>query len=167
MSTVSAKLKSSIENIEAGDYSIAKGHEGESVDVPRWMAEELSSLGLAQADDEPFEVEVLRALSREKLMGPLQLSALPQNFYVRMMRRVRRLADVAGDDGARKIELQRMKGNCYDIVGMRLSKLLALSSASTTVRDAGANMAPEEKEFFVSAQSLSKEWRGALLGEGK
>ena len=48
-------MKSSVENIEVGDYRIEKLAEGQSVELPRWVGEELVSLNLAVLNEEPFE----------------------------------------------------------------------------------------------------------------
>ena len=158
------KMRASVENIEAGDYGIESFSEGQSVELPRWVAEELVGLNLAEASDEPFEVEVFRALSKEKMMGPLQLSTLPENFYIRMRRRMRHLEDAADEGRVRRDEFEKLRAVCYDLVGMRLSKLLALSSSSAKASDLGDRLAPEERAFFGEAQSISAGWRAALLG---
>ncbi|HUK80498.1 MAG TPA: hypothetical protein VLU91_07550, partial [Nitrososphaerales archaeon] len=80
------KMRSSVENLEVGDFHIEKLSEGETVELPRWVADELVGQGMAESADTPFENDVFSALSREKMMGPLQLSTLPSNFYVRMRR---------------------------------------------------------------------------------
>jgi hypothetical protein len=160
------KMRSSVENVDAGDYGIESLSEGESVELPRWMAEELVALNLAETSDEPFESEIFRALSREKMMGPLQLSVLPENFYLRMRRRIAYLGNAAIEGRVKKEDYEKLKGVCYDLVGMRLSKLLSLSSSSAKASDMGERLTPEEKAFFSLAQSSSLEWKAALLGEG-
>jgi len=161
------KMKASLENIEAGDYGIESLSGGESAELPRWVAEELVDLNLADASDEPFETEVFRALSREKMMGPLQLSALPEDFYIRMRRRVGYLEDAADEGRVRREEYEKLRAVCYDLVGMRLSKLLSLSSSSAKASDMGDRLAPEERAFFGQAQSSSAAWKAALLGGTK
>jgi hypothetical protein len=158
------KIRASVENIEAGDYGIESLTEGQSVELPRWVAEELAELNIAEIPDEPFETEVFRALSKEKMMGPLQLSTLPENFYVRMRRRVRHLEDAADEGKVRRDEFEKLRTVCYDLVGMRLSKLLSLSSTSAKPSDLGEKLTPEERAFFGQAQALSAGWRSALLG---
>ncbi len=167
MSEIKIKMRTSVENIVAGDYGVQKAAEGESVEVPRWVAEELVDLNLAEGSEEPFEVEISRALSREKMMGPLQLSVIPQDFYVRMQRRVASLERAAEEGKARKEDFARVKIASYDLVGMRLNKLLSLSSSSTTASALTDKATPEEVAFFTTSQSLSKEWKAALLGAGK
>jgi len=161
------KMRASLENIEAGEYGIESLSEGQSVELPRWVAEELVGLNLAEASDEPFEVEVFRALSKEKMMGPLQLSTLPENFYILMRRRMGYLEDAADEGRVRREEFEKFRAVCYDLVGMRLSKLLSLSSSSANASDFGDKLAPEERAFFGGAQSMSAGWKAALLGGTK
>lgn len=159
-------MRSSLENIDVGDFKIESLKEGESVELPRWVAEELVQMNLAEAPEEPFETEILRALSREKMMGPLQLSNLEQDFYLRMRRRLSCLGAAVQDGRVRREELERLRATSYDLIGMRLSKLLSLSSTSTTATILGEKLTPEERAFFGLSQSFSKDWRAALLGEG-
>lgn len=75
------------------------------------------------------------------------------------------------DDGTaagriRKEDVDKLKSASYDLIGMRLSKLLSLSSSSTSI-SLGDKLTPEEAAFFALSQSLSKEWKAGLLGDGK
>jgi hypothetical protein len=49
-------------------------------------------------------------------------------------------------------------------VGIRLSKLLSLSSSSAPGSALADKLTPEENSFFAISQSLSKEWRAGILG---
>ena len=157
-------MKSSVENIDAGDYRIEKLSEGQSVELPRWVGEELVRLNLAEMTEEPFETELFRALSREKMMGLLQLSALPQDFYLRMRRRLSFLTQALSEGKVKREVADKLRAGSYDLIGMRLSKLLSLSSSSTQGSSLTDRLTPEEDAFFSVSQSLSKEWRAALLG---
>jgi hypothetical protein len=161
------RMRSSLENIDAGEYSISNLSEGQSVELPRWVAEELVRLNIAETSEEPFEAEIFKAVSREKMMGPLQLSPLPQDFYIRMRRRIAYLGTETDKGRVRREEYEKLRSICYDLVGMRLSKLLSLSSSSANVVDMGEKLTPEEREFFKVSQASSSEWKAALLGEGK
>ena len=164
LGTTRIKMKASIENLEIGDFRFEKLGEGETVDLPRWVADELMARGMAEEASPPFENEVFSALSKEKMMGPLQLSSLPPDFYVKMRRRLVMLgAGVAAGKG-RKEDLEKLRAACYDLVGIRLSKLLSLSSSSTQPSMMAERLTAEESAFFGLTQSLSGEWRTALLG---
>jgi len=162
-----ARMRSSIENLDVGDFHIEKLTQGESVELPRWVADELVGQGMAETAEAPFENEIFNALSKEKMMGPLQLSALPPDFYVRMRRRLNSLSASVAEGKTKQLDLERLRAVCYDLVGIRLSKLLSLSSSSTPASTLGEKLTPEESTFFALSQSLSKEWKAGLLGGTK
>ncbi|TLY00788.1 MAG: hypothetical protein E6K90_02540 [Thaumarchaeota archaeon] len=164
LSNVKVSMRSAVENIEVGDLKVEKLREGETAELPRWVAEEFASLGLAEVAEEPFETEILKSLSREKMIGAFQLSNLAPDFYLRMKRRLAYLRDAAGAGRVRKEDYERLRASSYDLIGIRLGKLLALSSSSTTLSAIADKLTPEEKVFFASSQSLTKEWRTTLLG---
>ncbi|HZW84684.1 MAG TPA: hypothetical protein VFE91_02125 [Nitrososphaerales archaeon] len=167
MGKAKVRMRSSVENLESGDLVVPKLSEGEMAELPRWVADELVGLNMADNVEEPFETEIFRALSREKMMGPLQLSALGSDFYLRMRRKLAALNGAIAEGKARKEEVDRLRGICYDLVGIRLSKLLSLSSSATTNASLEGKVTPEEGAFFTASQSLSKEWRAALFGGAK
>ncbi|MDG7008679.1 MAG: hypothetical protein JRN06_10655 [Nitrososphaerota archaeon] len=165
--TARAKIRSSIEDLTVGDFHVEKLAEGEWVELPRWVVDELVSQGMAEASETPFENEVFNALSREKMMGPLQLSGLTPDFYVRMRRRLGALASGVAEGKARREDVDRLRAVCYDLIGIRLSKLLSLSSSSAPASALAEKLTPEESSFFAISQSLSKEWKSGLLGGAK
>jgi hypothetical protein len=165
LSSVNVSMRSAVENIEVGDLKIEKLKEGEIAELPRWVAEEFASLGLGEAAEEPFETEILRALSREKMIGAFQLSNLAPDFYLKMKRRLAYLHDASGAGRVRKEDYERLRASSYDLIGIRLGKLLSLSSSSTTLSAIADKLTPEEKVFFATSQSLTKDWKTVLLGE--
>jgi len=165
LSKVRVRMRSSLENIEVGDFKIEKLKEGESAELPRWVAQEFASLGIADTAEEPFETEVLKSLSREKMMGPFQLANLTPDFYLRMRRTLEHLRDALSAGKLRKEEYERLRASSYDLIGIRLGKLLSLSSSSTTLSAIAEKLTPEERFFFTMAQSFSRDWKEILLGE--
>ncbi len=84
LSPVRVMVKSSMEQMEVGDVEAPKMKEGEAAELPRWVAEELAELSIAEIQEEPFEGEIFKALTREKMLGspqlsPLQAELLPQD----------------------------------------------------------------------------------------
>ncbi len=156
-------MKLSIDNLEAGDVKFAELKEGATLEVPRWVAEEFARLGVAEISEEPFENELFRALSREKLMGPLELSPLPRDFYVRMKRRIALVAKASAEGKVGKQDLEKLRGTGYDLIGVRLSKLLSLSSTSNSSPSLAGKLTPEESAFLGASQARAQEWKGLLL----
>jgi hypothetical protein len=167
LGTTRARMRSSVENLDVGDFHIEKLSEGDSVELPRWVADELVGQGMAESAETPFENEIFSSLSKEKMMGPLQLSGLPPDFYVRMRRKLGALKAGVAEGKSRREDFERLRAVCYDLVGIRLSKLLSLSSSSTPASSLAEKLTPEEAEFFAISQSLSKEWKAGLLGGAK
>ena len=154
LGTARVRIRSSMENLDVGDFRVEKLSEGDTVDLPRWVTDEQESQGKAEGTEPPFESEVINAQRKEKMRGPLQLSTLPRDFYVRMRRRLVVLGAGAAQGKARKEDFERLKSVCYDLVGLRLSKLLSLSSSSTPASSLGERLTPEEASFFTISQSL-------------
>jgi GINS complex protein helical bundle domain len=167
MGKTNVKIRSTVENLGAGDFVLSHLEEGQTTELPRWVADELVGLDLAEEAEEPFEVEIFKAISREKMMGPLQLSALPGDFYLKMKRRVAMLKADADEGRVKKEDVDKLRAGCYDLIGIRLSKLLSLSSSATPLSALDDRLTPEERIFYSISQGLSKEWRTALLGGTK
>ena len=157
-------MKTSTEEIEVGDLVLKKAKEGERIEMPRWVAEELVELELAELEEESFEVEIFTALTREKILAALQLSQLEPNFYVRMRRRLAAVRAGVERGKYRREDYEKLRITSYDLIGRRLSKLLSMSS-SARVQTIADRITPEEKIFFLMSSSISAAWKKALLGE--
>jgi DNA replication factor GINS len=161
---VGVTMKTSTEQIEVGDLLLAKAKEGERLELPRWVAEELVDLNLAELQEEPFDVEIFKALTREKILASPQLSPLEPNFYIRMRRRLAAVRSGVERGKYRREDYEKLKTTSYDLIGRRLSKLLSMSS-SASVQTIADRITPEEKAFFSMSSSISAAWKRALLGE--
>lgn len=165
LSPVRVTMNAQLEKIEVGDFRMNSAAQGQTLQLPRWVAEELAELRLCDLEEEPFEVEMLKSLTREKMLGSPQLSSLQPDFYLRMRRRLKLVREGVEAGKYGREEYDRLKANCYDLIGRRLSKLLSLSSSASTLETISDRLTQEERSFLTSTQSLSKEWRRALLGE--
>ncbi len=164
LTNVRVKMRSSVENLDVGDLHFERLGQGESVELPRWVADEIVGQGMAETVESPFENEIFNALSKEKIMGPLQLSGMQPDFYMRMRRKLTNLGASVAEGKSRKEEYDRLRAVCYDLVGIRLSKLMSLSSSAAVATTLGDKLTPEESAFLSISQSLSKEWKAGLLG---
>jgi DNA replication factor GINS len=164
LAPVRVTMKTSTEEIEVGDLLLKKANDGERVELPRWVAEELVELGLAEVQEEAFEVEIFKALTREKILASPQLSPLEPNFYIRMRRRLAAVRLGVERGKYRREDYEKLRTTSYDLIGRRLSKLLSMSS-SANVQTIADRITPEEKAFFTMSSSISAAWKNALLGE--
>ncbi len=164
LSPVRVTMKSSVQEMEVGDL-VLKGLTGtQTVELPRWVAEELVDLGLAEIQEEAFEVEIYKALTREKILSSPQLSPLEPNFYLRMRRRLAMVKAGVEKGKYRREDLEKLRATSYNLIGRRLNKLLAISSSANleTISD---RITPEERVFFSTCREVSDQWKAALLGE--
>lgn len=164
LSPVRVTMKTATDQIEVGDMVLGKAKEGERLEMPRWVAEELVELELAEMQEEAFDVEIFKALTREKILASPQLSPLEPSFYIRMRRRIAAVRAGVERGKYRREDYEKLKNTCYDLIGRRLSKLLSMSS-SASVKTIADRITPEEKAFFSMSSSLSTAWKKALLGD--
>ena len=164
LSPVRVVVKSSMEELEVGDMTIPKLKVGEALELPRWVAEEMVEMGVVEIQEEAFEIEIFKALTREKMLGASQVSALQPNFYLMMRRRLATVKEGAGSGKYRRDDYEKLRANCYDLIGRRLSKLLSVSS-SASLQTIGDKLTPEEKEFFSASRTQAEQWKSSLLGE--
>jgi len=164
LAPVRVTMKTSTDEIEVGDLLLKKANEGERLELPRWVAEELVELGLAEVQEEAFEVEIFKALTREKILASPQLSPLEPSFYIRMRRRLAAVRLGVERGKYRREDYDKLRTTSYDLIGRRLSKLLSMSS-SASVKTIADRITPEERAFFAMSSSISAAWKSALLGE--
>ena len=164
LAPVRVTMKTSTEQMEVGDLVLNKTKEGERLEMPRWVAEELVALELAEVQEEAFDVEIFKALTREKILTSPQLSPLEANFYIRMRRRLAAVRVGVERGKYKREDYEKLKTTSYDLIGRRLSKLLSMSS-SASVQTIADRITPEEKAFFTMSSSISTAWKKALLGD--
>jgi len=131
---------------------------GSSVEVPRWVGELLVNLGFASAPEENFETELFKALSRERMQGPLQLSTLKPDFYVKLASFLRNASQMTP-------QWERISVASRDLVLYRTNKLLYLASGTIPPSDVLDKTTPEERKMIEIVNEIVQDWMKALLGE--
>ena len=144
-------------------FHLDETKEGDSVEVPRWVGEILVETGFADAQEESLEIEISRALSRERIQGSLQLSTLKKDFYLKVRRHLNYLERKGEIDEAAKPEHERFSVSAYDLITLRLGKLLYFGSSSSTPQDLLEKITPEEEKLFNGAHDVVESWRKTVL----
>lgn len=165
LTNIRVSVKKAIDKIEAGSLVLSDLKQDQTIEIPRWAAEELEKEGVVEVVEEPFEVEVFKALSKEKLLGSLQLSKLPYNFYMRMRRYLILMSDKLRENKIRNEDYQKLKVSCYDLVSIRIGKLLSLANSSINPTELSEKVTAEELIFFKSIQELAGKWKKTMLGD--
>jgi hypothetical protein len=167
LTNIRISIKQDLPELEIGSYKLQESHENESLDVPRWVAESLREMGFADIQEEPFDVELFRALSRERIAGPLQLSTLRSDFFLKLRHYFRSLKSKLESNPQAKLELDKLSVSAYDLVTLRTSKILQLAASSSAPKEVVEKITPEEKALFHEVHNLVNSWRNALVQGAK
>lgn len=144
-----------------GGTSDGLGHE--TKEVPRWHAEILVEEGVVQIEEEGFEGELVRAVSRERIQGNEQVSTMSSDFYVRLKRYLGEVKVKSEENGNRMDEYRRTAALAYDLLTMRTRKILHLAASSSTPQDLSTKMTFEERLLLDHVHRIVGEWRKAVL----
>lgn len=134
---------------------------GDKIELPRWLILALASEGYVYVVDEGLEVDVYRALSKERSYSQRggQLAEVKENLYPRVLFMLLGLKLL----GLREQE-NRLDASYQDLLTIRLSKIvksLSYSGASTTL----PNLSFEEKTLYEGLVKLVSRWRRIVRGE--
>lgn len=158
LSSARLRVKQKIPKIDIGSVHLEPMSEGDAVDLPRWIAEVLIRLGFCESQEESFSSEVFKAVTREKIAGPEQLSTLRPDFYLK----IRRHLAFANDSTAKPSaipEIEKTRTLIYDLIALRLRKILSLANSLSPPIDIKEKLTPEEYQIFDSVYTLLQSWR--------
>jgi hypothetical protein len=148
---------------DVGSIHLENMNQGDVVEVPRWIAEILIEMGVAESQEESFASEVFKAVNREKMAGDNQIATLRTDFYLKIRRHLASSSStVKPTDLA---ELERTRTLIYDLVALRLRKILSVSFALSPPTDIKEKLTPEEYQIFDTVYELLQSWRRAIMEE--
>lgn len=160
------KVKQRMPRIDIGSVHVDPLNEADVVELPRWVAEVLISLGYCESQEESFSSEVFKAVNREKIAGLDQLAKLNSDFYLKIRRHLAYANNAANLKPAEIPELDRTKSMIYDLIALRLRKILSVASSLSPPTDIKEKLTPEEYLIFDSVYNLLQSWRSIAM-EGK
>jgi DNA replication initiation complex subunit (GINS family) len=141
-------------------------NEGDTIDLPRWVAEVLVEMGVSESQEENFSSEVFKAVTREKISGSDQLSTLRPDFYLKVRRQLSLASGSSNFKLANINELEKTRTLVYDLVALRLRKILSIATSLSAPTDVKEKLTPEEYQIFDSVYNLLRSWRSIVM-EGK
>src|SRR5579875_2111027 len=84
LSGMRLRANQTIPRLDIGSIHLEGVNQGDVLEVPRWIAEVLTKLGVCESQEESFSQEVFKAVNREKMAGENQLAALRSDFYLKV-----------------------------------------------------------------------------------
>jgi DNA replication initiation complex subunit (GINS family) len=137
-------------------------NEWDVIDLPRWVAEVLVNLDICESQEESFSSEVFKAVTREKIAGNDQLSTLRADFYLK----IRRQLTAGAMKPALLPEMEKTRTLIYDLIALRIRKILSIATSLSPPTDVREKLTPEEYQIFDAVYTLLQSWR-AMMMEGK
>ncbi len=129
--------------------------EGDMTSISRWIAMILKEHGLIEVHDEDQLSYIKRALNRERISTSYSLSALDDDFYVRMNSYLREI-----DEKAREALIVSLN----PFIASRLQKLVKLATSSPLVPEIEGKLSSEEKLLYVKLYEMTFNFKKMVLG---
>ena len=162
LTPVKVIIKQGLPAIEIGSVNLPEAHEGDVIEVPKWVAEIMVQMDFAEIQEESFDLELFKALSRERMQDPSQISTLKSDFYPEMKRKMKSMKSMMERDESLKEAYEKFSSSAYDLIALRTSKLLYLASSPLSP-DLERKITPEEKNLFELIRSIIEDWKKTIL----
>lgn len=136
-----------------GNLSI-DAKEGDMSMIPRWVAKILSDAGAVEIQSGDMASYVSKAMNRERIARPHDLSGIDVDFYVRVNDYL---------EGLKERERENMLVSLNTFVSSRLEKIVKLAAASPLSPELEGKLAAEEKELYNTIHESSVEFKRGVL----
>ena len=122
--------------------------EGDILLLPRWLTKILSKKNLIEIQDNEMSSYVSKALNRERISKPHDISGIDADFYIRV------------DDFLKNLnekERETLIVSLNSFVISRLGKIVKLAAASSLSAETESKLSAEEKQLynFINTSSLA------------
>jgi len=128
--------------------------EGDMSSLPRWVAKILSEQGAVEIQSNDIAGYVSRAMNRERIAKPHDLSGIDLDFYVRVNDYL---------EGLRERERENLVVSLNTFVASRLEKIVKLAAATPLSPELEGRLSAEEKELYLLINSASLKFRKGVL----
>ncbi|MGI0031966.1 MAG: hypothetical protein ACRD97_01690, partial [Nitrososphaeraceae archaeon] len=126
--------------------------EGDILLLPRWLTKILSRKNLIDIQDNEISSYVSKALNRERISKPHDISGVDIDFYIRVKDFL---------NSVNEKERENLMVSLNSFVMSRLEKIVKLAAASSLSAEMEAKLSAEEKQLYDyihSSSSAFKQW---------
>ncbi|RLI33651.1 hypothetical protein DRO53_05065 [Candidatus Bathyarchaeota archaeon] len=166
---VRLKAEASIPRLHVAGLELKPVEAGERFEASRWVAEDLVKAGIARFEEVEAEFS-LAELQRVRLLEGMQQQRrpgqLPENFYPRLRRLLRRLKAEASKSPEKMVEYGKAYQWASDLLALRLNKILVLASARGEAGESLKNLTEEELALYRSLHRTVEEWKSQAFSWG-
>jgi DNA replication factor GINS len=128
--------------------------EGDMSSLQRWAAKILAEQGAVEIQTNDSAGYISRAMNRERIAKPHDLSGIDVDFYVRVNDYL---------EGLRDRERENLLVSLNTFVASRLEKIVKLAAASPLSPELEAKLSAEEKELYNLINNASTRFKKGVL----
>jgi len=139
--------------------------EGNSYEIPFWVARKLEKQGIIRFRDEDLldSAKLYKIQWKERLQTAVQLSEFPGDFYPKIRRYLSELKKEAVKSPEKMREYEKAKYLAVDIINLRLRKIVSLASTPVHAAHVLKNVTDEERFLYERISKIIEEWKKQLL----
>jgi len=135
-----------------------EGKASEIINIPRWVADILSSEKHVKIQDRDMITELKQAKVKEVSQGDYNLSTLDKNFFIRMKSYMKNLE---------KNDFDQVESMLKELVRIREGKIITLANSSKLTSEISKKLTIEELSFFESVSKCSSDFKDQIFGDKK
>jgi DNA replication factor GINS len=128
--------------------------EGDMSSLQRWVAKILSEQGAVEMQPSDSAGYISRAMNRERIAKPHDLSGIDVDFYVRVNDYL---------EGLKDRERENLIVSLNTFVASRLEKIVKLAAASPLSPELEQKLSAEEKELYVLIHNAASKFKKGVL----
>ncbi|HJR84256.1 MAG TPA: hypothetical protein VJ772_02700 [Nitrososphaeraceae archaeon] len=149
---IRATFKSEVK-ISINDINI-DAKEGDILLLPRWFTKILSNKNLIEIQDNEVSNYISKALNRERISKPHDISSVDVDFYIRVNDFL---------DGLNEKERENLIVSLNSFVMSRLGKIVKLAAASSLSAEMESKLSAEEKQLYNFVHTSSLAFKESVL----
>jgi DNA replication factor GINS len=128
--------------------------EGDMSSLQRWIAKILADQQTVEIQSNDLAGYISRAMNRERIAKPHDLSGIDIDFYVRVNDYIK---------GLKERERENLLVSLNTFVASRLEKLVKLAAASQLSPELESRLTAEEKELYLFINDASSKFKRGVL----
>jgi DNA replication factor GINS len=149
---IRATFKSEVK-ISINDINI-DAKEGDILLLPRWFTKILSNKNLIEIQENEVSSYISKALNRERISKPHDISSVDVDFYIRVNDFL---------DGLNEKERENLIVSLNSFVMTRLGKIVKLAAASSLSAEMESKLSAEEKQLYNFVHTSSLAFKESVL----
>jgi len=157
-------LRDSLE-VSLGGGKIGPLREGDEIELPRWIANELAKSNVVKLfDREPLDTAALAKIHwRECIPSSREIPPMQSDFYYKLRCLLEDLLQQSQREPSRRADYEKALSQSKDIVNCRLHKILYFAAAPPQGDSTLQKLAAEERALYNQLSSIVNEWKGKVL----